>query len=61
MKVNSAVKIISLEIVPLKIDLITIGWDEPLLLVLLWAGDQTEIFSHNDEGGKIIRLQKTEE
>lgn len=58
MKVNSAVKIISLEIVPLKIDPITIGWDEPLLLILFTEQEPTEIFSHNDEGGKNNSLAK---
>ena len=58
MKVNSAVKIISLEIVPLKIDPITIGWDEPLLLVLFTEQEPTEIFSHNAEGGKNNSLAK---
>lgn len=58
MKVNSAVKIISLEIVPLKIDPITIGWDEPLLLVLFTEQEPTEIFSHNGEGGKNNSLAK---
>ena len=58
MKVNSEVKIISLEIVPLKIDPITIGWDEPLLLVLFTEQEPTEIFSHNDEGGKSNSLAK---
>jgi len=52
MKINSAVKIISLEIVPLKIDPIVIGWDESLLLVLFTEQEQIEIYSHHAEGGK---------
>jgi two-component system CheB/CheR fusion protein len=39
LKVNSAVKIISLEIVPLAID-----WNEPLLLILFTEHDQAEIY-----------------
>ncbi|WP_050855240.1 ATP-binding protein [Flavobacterium frigoris] len=58
MKVNSEVKIISLEIVPLKIDPITIGWDEPLLLVLFTEQEPTEIFSHDAQDGKNNSLAK---
>jgi hypothetical protein len=60
MKVNSAVKIISLEIVPLKIEPDNYWVDEPLLLVLLQQEPNRDFF-RQCEGGKIIRLQKTEE
>ena len=51
-KINSAVRIISLEIVPLEIDPITIGWDEPLLLILFTEQEPTEIYSEQLKGGK---------
>ena len=41
-KIDSAVKIISLEIVSLNIDPITIGWDEPLLLIIFTEQEQAE-------------------
>ncbi len=47
LKINSIVKIISLEIVPLKIES-----NEPLLLVLFTEQEQTENFSLQAEGGK---------
>jgi two-component system, chemotaxis family, CheB/CheR fusion protein len=40
LKINSEVKIISFEIVPLKIE-----WNEPLLLILFTEHEQTEIYS----------------
>ncbi|MDB5209927.1 MAG: domain S-box protein, partial [Sediminibacterium sp.] len=46
-KINSTVRIICVEIVPLKIE-----WDEPLLLVLFTEQEQTEIYSAHDKGGK---------
>lgn len=58
MNVNSATKIISLDVVPLIIDPITIGWDEPLLLILFTEQEPTEIFSHSTEGGKNNSLAK---
>lgn len=47
LKINSDIKIISLEIVPLKYES-----EEPLLLVLFTEQEQTEIFSQHDEGRK---------
>ena len=52
MKVNSAVKIISIEIVPLKIAPITNGTTEPLLLILFTEQEQTDVFLHQPDGGK---------
>jgi two-component system CheB/CheR fusion protein len=53
LKINSAVRIISLEIVPLKIES-----DEPLLLILFAEQEQTEIFLNQAEGGKTNSLAK---
>ena len=53
MKINSAVKIISLEIVPLKIES-----DEPLLIILFTEQEQTELFSQRAESGKNNSLAK---
>jgi two-component system CheB/CheR fusion protein len=54
MKINSAVKIISLEVVPLKIES-----DEPLLLILFTELEQTEIYSLNPpSGGRGASLAK---
>ncbi|MFM9946177.1 MAG: CheR family methyltransferase [Bacteroidia bacterium] len=47
LKINAEVKIISLEIVPLKID-----WNEPLLLILFTELEQTEFFSSHAEDNK---------
>ncbi len=47
LKLNSEVKIISLEVVPLEIE-----WDEPLLLILFTEHEQTEIYSHTAKSGK---------
>lgn len=41
LKINSVVKIISLEIVPLSIE-----WNEPLLLILFTEHEQSEYYSH---------------
>lgn len=53
MKINSEVKIISLEIVPL-----TIEWDEPLLLVLFTEHVQVDYVSHQSTGTKSNSLAK---
>ncbi len=53
LKINSAVRIVSLEIVPLAIE-----WNEPLLLVLFTEQEQTEIYSHQANGGKHNSLAK---
>lgn len=47
LKVNSEVKIISLEIAPLEID-----WNEPLLLIIFNEHEQTEPYSHKASSGK---------
>ncbi|MGB3008667.1 MAG: chemotaxis protein CheB [Chitinophagaceae bacterium] len=47
LKINSTVKIISLEIVPLKIE-----WNEPLLLILFTEQEQTEIYPQRVSSGK---------
>ncbi len=52
-KINSGVKSISVEVVPLKIES-----DEPLLLILFSEQEQTEIFSQQDKGGKNNSLAK---
>jgi two-component system, chemotaxis family, CheB/CheR fusion protein len=53
-KLNSIVKIIRLEIVPLEIDQISTGWNDPLLLILFTELEQAEIYSQYAEGGKNI-------
>ncbi|MEI6124668.1 MAG: ATP-binding protein [Bacteroidota bacterium] len=52
-KVNSDVRSISVEVVPLKIES-----DEPLLLILFTEHEQTEIFAQQAEGGKNNSLAK---
>ena len=47
LKVNSAVKVISLEIVPLAIE-----WNEPLLLVLFAEQEQTELYEQQSDSRK---------
>lgn len=47
LKINSAVKIISLEIVPLPIE-----WNEPLLLILFTEQEPTEIYSQQVNNGE---------
>ena len=47
LKINSAVRIISLEIIPLKIES-----DEPLLLILFTEQEQAENYSQQSKGGK---------
>jgi len=62
LKVNAAVKIISLEIVPLAIE-----WNEPLLLILFTELEQTENYSQpgnrgkNDSSIKDRRIKKLEQ
>lgn len=53
LKINSAVKIISLEIVPLKIE-----WNEPLLLILFNEQEQAEIYSQHANSGKNNSIAK---
>lgn len=53
MKLNSEIKIINIEIVPL-----TIEWNEPLLLVIFSEQDRVEIFSSHTEHGKSRLLAK---
>ena len=47
LKINSDIKIISIEIVPLEID-----WNEPLLLIIFTEHEQAEIFSSQANSGK---------
>jgi len=47
LKINSSVKIISLEIVPLPIE-----WNEPLLLILFTEQEQVEMYSQQSDSGK---------
>lgn len=62
LKVNSVVKIISLEIVPLPIE-----WNEPLLLILFTEHEQTEIYTrgtkikNNTSAAKDRRIIKLEQ
>ncbi len=59
LKINSQIKVISLEIVPLKIAPTIIGADEPLLLVLFTELEQTEnFFSNSTSGGGATSLVK---
>ena len=53
LKINSAIRIISLEIVSLKIE-----WNEPLLLILFTEQEQSEIYSQQATGGKNNSLAK---
>lgn len=53
LKIGSTVKIIGLEIVPLKVE-----WEEPLLLVLFAEHDPVEIYSEQVKGGKNISLSR---
>ncbi len=53
LKINSDIKIVSLEIVPLKIEA-----DEPLLLILFTELEQSENLWHHTEGGKNNSLAK---
>ena len=46
-KLNTVVKIVSLEIVPLKIE-----WNEPLILILFTEQEHTEIYSRREKNGK---------
>ncbi len=62
MKIDATIRIISLEVVPLKID-----WDEPLLLILFTEHEQVEAFLNKINGGnnnspaKDRRIKKLEE
>lgn len=47
LKINSDIKIISIEVVPLEID-----WNEPLLLIIFTEHEQAEIFSSQANSGK---------
>jgi two-component system, chemotaxis family, CheB/CheR fusion protein len=47
LKINSLIKIISLEVVPLNIE-----WNEPLILILFTEQEQTEIYSQQANSGK---------
>ncbi|KAF0132238.1 MAG: two-component system chemotaxis family CheB/CheR fusion protein [Bacteroidetes bacterium] len=53
LKINSTVKIISLDILPLKIES-----DEPLILILFTDHEQIDFFSSQAESGKNISLAK---
>jgi two-component system CheB/CheR fusion protein len=53
LKVNSTVRIISLEVLQLEIE-----WNEPLLLILFTEQEQTEIYSQQVKGGKDNSLAK---
>jgi len=58
LKINSAVKNISLEIVPLNIE-----WDEPLLLILFTEQEQAEIYSNSEKNSSPVkdrRIKKLE-
>ncbi|QDH81160.1 PAS domain S-box protein [Echinicola soli] len=61
MKVDSKIRIVSFEIVPLEIE-----WDEPLLLIVFTEHEQTEIYADlvksgkNDSPTKDRRIQKLE-
>lgn len=52
MKLNKALRIITIEVAPLKI------WDEPLILILFSEQDQIETFSEPPESGKNNALAK---
>ena len=62
LKLNSAIRIVSFEIVPLKIE-----WEEPLLLILFTEQEQTEIYTQkvNKRNGNSLakdrRIKKLEE
>ncbi len=53
LKLNTVVKIISIEIVPLDIE-----WNETLLLVIFTEHEQAEIYSHQANSGKNTSLAK---
>lgn len=52
LKINSTVRIISFEVVPLTLDPISIGWNEPLLLVVFREHEQAEIYAYPSISGK---------
>jgi two-component system, chemotaxis family, CheB/CheR fusion protein len=58
LKINSVLKIISLEIVSLELDPIAIGWDEPLILILFTVQEPTEIYSYQTDEGNDKSLAK---
>ena len=49
MKVDAALRMISIEVIP-----VTIEWDEPLLLILFTEPEQVEIVAQQDKAGKHI-------
>ncbi|HSF88833.1 MAG TPA: chemotaxis protein CheB, partial [Saprospiraceae bacterium] len=53
LKINSIVRIISVEVVPLKID-----WNEPLLLILFTEQEPVEIYRRHPPGAKSNTLAK---
>ncbi|HMH33293.1 MAG TPA: chemotaxis protein CheB [Puia sp.] len=52
-KINSEIRIVSVEVVPLKIE-----WDEPLLLILFTEQERTEIYLERAKGGKNNSIAK---
>lgn len=58
LKVNSEVKVISIEIVPLNEEPIDIGWNEPLLLIIFNDHEQAKIYSHQDNGSNNTSIAK---
>jgi two-component system, chemotaxis family, CheB/CheR fusion protein len=58
LKVNSAHKVISIEVVPLTIEPIAIGWNEPLLLIIFTELEQTEIYPQQTNRGKSLSPAK---
>lgn len=52
-KVNDKSRIITIEVIPLKIE-----WDEPLLLILFTEQDRIEVFTQPSKGGKSISAAK---
>jgi two-component system, chemotaxis family, CheB/CheR fusion protein len=67
LKINADEKIISLDVVPLAVDPITIGWNEPLILVIFTEHEQVEKYSNHEKNGENIstandrRIQKLKE
>src|SRR5882762_250889 len=51
MKIDAALRMISLEVIP-----VTIEWDEPLLLILFTEAEQKELFWQQGLGGKNIPM-----
>ena len=66
LKINSEIKIISIEIVPLTTDPIAIGWNEPLFLILFTEHEQSEIYTKalggkSNSFAKDSRIKKLEQ